>query len=284
MKQFKKKLALLLTTMMLLMGLCGCDNKNAKKDDVPDRVVSCAPNLTEMMYDLEAGELLVGRSDYCDYPMEALELPSVGAIDNPNLETIISLEPDLVIATTFTDEGIDKLNSAGITVLVIKDEQDVEGVYNMITELGKAIGKDDVAKKRIAEMQETIGTVEDKIAGLDKPTVYYVIGYGEYGDYTAGGDTFVGGMLETAGGENVAADISGWNISLEEIIEADPYIIIISDYMKDDFVKAPHYSELTAVKEGRVYTMDINMLERQGYRNAEGILELAKIFYPEEFE
>ena len=133
-------------------------------------------------------------------------------------------------------------------------------------------------------MQDTIADVQEKVSGLETPTVYYVVGYGEYGDYTAGGDTFVGKMLAMAGGDNIAKDISGWSITLEELVEADPSIIIINEYMKSDFMSLPNYSDLTAVKEGNVYTLDTNMLDRQGYRNAEGILELAKIFHPEAFE
>lgn len=313
MKKLKNKLVLLLVVIMLVMGLGGCGNKenvtDKKESDVtvngetvypleitdsygnvvtiekePEKVVSCAPNLTEMMYDLEAGNKLVGRTDYCDYPEAVLDIESVGMIDNPDIEKIISLEPDVVIATTFSEEGINTLKSAGIPVVVLHEESDVEGVYNMLSSLGKIINQNKEASNRVEEMKTTISEVQDKIKDLEKPTVYYVVGYGEYGDYTAGGDTFVAGLVELAGGDNIAKDISGWNITLEELIESDPYIIIISEYMKDDFMNSPNYCELSAVKEGRVYTIDVNMLERQGYRNSEAVLALAEIFYPEAFE
>lgn len=250
----------------------------------PERIVSAAPNMTEMLFRLGVGENVVGRTDYCDYPAEALDVESVGAIDKPDLEKIISLEPDVVIATTFSEEGIEKLAAADIPVIVLREEGTVDGVYVMIEDVGNIVDKNQEAADLITEMKTTIADVESKTKDLEKPTVYYVVGYGEYGDYTAGGDTFVGGMLEIAGGDNIAKDISGWNISLEKLIESDPDIIIISEWMKDDFVNAPNYSELSAVKNGKVYTMDVNTLERQGYRNAEGVLTLAKIFHPEVFE
>lgn len=312
MKKLKKNLALLMAFVMLFACLTACGKKeeatSEKKEDVtttvttypleltdsygnvvtiekePEKVVSCAPNITEMMYDLGAGDKLVGRTDYCDYPAEALEVQSVGLIDNPDIEMIISLEPDVVIATTFSDEGIATLSSAGIPVVVLHEEGSVEGVYTMLSDLGKVVNKNEEASTLVQDMKDTISHVQEVVADLEKPTVYYVVGYGEYGDYTAGGDTFVGGIIELAGGDNIAKDISGWNITLEEIIEADPDIIIISEYIKDDFMSAPNYCELTAVKEERVYTIDINMLERQGYRNAKGIETLAQIFYPEAFE
>ncbi len=323
MKFFKNKVALLLAMLMLVMGLSGCGEKakdstlveagaivpgensgeaTSVADTVypfnftdsygnvvtleaePERIVSVAPNMTEMLFELGVGDKVVGRTDYCDYPEEALNVDSVGAIDKPDLEKIISLEPDVVIATTFTEEGISKLKAAGIPVIVLHEEGTVNGVYVMIEDMGQIINKNQEAQALITEMKTSFADVHSKVADLPKPTVYYVVGYGEYGDYTAGGDTFVGGLLELAGGDNIAKDISGWNISLEKLIESDPEIIVLSEWIKDDFVNAPNYCELSAVKNGKVYTMDVNMLERQGYRNAQGVLELAKIFHPEAFE
>ena len=90
--------------------------------------------------------------------------------------------------------------------------------------------------------------------------------------------------IALAGGGNIAKDVSGWSITLEQIIEKDPSIILIGEAMKDDFISHPNYSGLTAVKEGRVYGIDNNLLDRQGYRNAEGVRALAEIFHPEAFE
>lgn len=250
----------------------------------PEKIVSVAPNLTELVFELGASEKLVGRSDYCDYPAEALNVASVGTIMEPNIETIVSLQPDVVLASThFDEESENKLKEVGINVVVLYEENDVNGVYNMITTVGDILNKSAEAAACVDEMKATIDDVVAKVAGLETPSVYYVVGYGEYGDYTAGGDTFVGGMLTQAGGDNIAKDVSGWSITLEEIIAADPEIIIINEFMKDDFMSQEAYSSLTAVKEGNVYTLDTNLLDRQGYRNAEGILELAKIFHPEAF-
>jgi iron complex transport system substrate-binding protein len=250
----------------------------------PEKVVSVAPNLTELMFELGAGDKLVGRSDYCDYPDEVSEIPSVGNITDPDIETIIEMEPDVVLVSThFDEDNTAKLEELGIPVVTLYEETSVEGVYDMITTLGTVINKNAEAAQCVADMQETIADVESKVEGLDKPTVYYALSYGEYGDYTATGETFVAGMIDIAGGDNIAKDATGWSYSLESLLEADPDIIIIGEYSKDDFMSQEAYSELSAVKNGNVYTLDTNMLDRQGYRNAEGILELAKIFHPEAF-
>lgn len=250
----------------------------------PEKIVSVAPNLTELIYKLDAADRLVGRSEYCDYPDEVLDVETVGSMNTPDIEKIISLEPDLVIVSThFSEENAAKLEELNIPVLALYEEHDVTGVYEMIDTLGTAINKNTEAADCISEMQDTIATVTTAVEGLEAPSVYYVVGYGEYGDYTAGGDTFVGGLIELAGGDNIAKDVSGWSITLEEIVEADPSIIIISEDGKEGFLSDANYAELTAVKEGNVYTIDINMLDRQGYRNAEGVKALAEIFHSEAF-
>lgn len=250
----------------------------------PEKIVSIAPNLTELIYALDAADKLVGRSDYCDYPEEVLDVETVGSLYTPDIEKIISLEPDLVVVSThFDEENAAKLEELNIPVLALYEEHDVTGVYEMIDTLGTAINRNAEAAECILEMQDTIAEVTAAVEGLDAPSVYYVVGYGEYGDYTAGGDTFIGGLIELAGGDNIAKDVSGWNITLEEIVEADPSIIITSEYDKEGFMSDASYANLTAVKEGNVYTVDINMLDRQGYRNAEGVKALAEIFHPEAF-
>ncbi len=250
----------------------------------PEKIISVAPNITELIYKLGAEDKLVGRSDYCDYPTEALDIQSIGTIMEPNIEAIVALQPDIVIASSLFDEEVgNKLAEVGINVVVLSEQDDVNGVYNMIETVGRILNKSAEAASCIEEMKNTIDEVTSKVEGLETPTVYYVIGYGEYGDYTAGGDTYINGIITLAGGDNVAKDVSGWSITLEEIIAADPDIIIISEYCKTEFMSMEQYADLTAVKEDKVYSVDVNTIERQGYRNAEGIAELAKIFHPEAF-
>ena len=312
MKYLNKKLALLLCAVVMMMGIvaCGKTNNNVSETQTPEvtvqnqgvtypltvydsegteirieqepkRVVSVAPNLTEIVCKLGAFDKLVGRTDYCDYPSEVSTVESIGTLYEPNVEKIISLEPELVIASThFQRETAEKLNEAGIPVLVLILEDEVSDVYTMIDTLGKALNRTEEAKATVEDMKNEIAKVEEAIKGEEPKTVYYVVGYGEGGDFTATGDTFVNQMLTMAGGKNIAADATGWSYSLEKLLENDPEYIIVGKGEKEAFVNTATYQELTAVKEDKVYEIDRNLIDREGYRNAEGISKLAKIMHP----
>lgn len=248
------------------------------------RVVSAAPSITEMIYALGAEDELVGRTDFCDYPLEVSEIESIGMISPPNIEKIISLEPDLVIAAThFDEEGTTKLEEAGIKVMGLYEEFDVEGVYTILETLGKVLNRVEEAQDLVDDMKTTIEDVQIKVADLEAPTVYYVVGYGEYGDYSAPENSFIGGLIKLAGGNNIVPASDSWSYTLEALLEANPEIIIVRTGDKEGFMTTPGYSELTAVKEGKIYEIDNNLLDRQSNRNAEGVLALAQIMHPEAF-
>ncbi len=313
MKQILKPIKLSILWIIMTVALVGCtshntSNENAVKEEVKvesdgypitvtdsygkeitldaevERLVSVAPNITEMVYALGAKDKLVGRTDYCDYPEEVSSVESVGTLSSPDIEKIISLEPDVVITSThFKDEHAVKLEDAGVLVMSLYEEFDVEGVYNMLDTLGVVLGKQEEAKAVINEMKATVEEVGQKVAGLEKPTVYYVVGYGESGDFSAPENTFVGGLIKLAGGQNIVPASDNWSYTLEALLEADPEIIIVRQGEKENFMSTPGYDALTAVKEGKVYEIDNNLLDRQSNRNAEGILELAKIMHAEAF-
>lgn len=250
----------------------------------PEKVVSIAPNISEMIFELNAGRKLVGRTNYCDYPQEITSVESIGTMRTPDIEKIISLEPDIVIASThFNEENSKKLEDAGISVISLYEENNVEGVYNIIETLGIALNKNDIANEKVNEMKKTINKVEANVSNLSKPSVYYVVGYGEGGDFSAPENTFVGGLIKMAGGKDIVPASDNWSFSLEALLEADPDIIVLKNGEKDRFISLEGYKELTAVKEGRVYEIDNNLIDRQGYRNAEGVLQLAKIFHKDAF-
>lgn len=254
-------------------------------ENEPKKIVSVAPNITELIYAVGAGDLLVGRTDYCDYPEEALSVDSIGTLRTPDIEKIISLEPDVVIASThFLEDSEKQLTDLGIKVVVLYEEHDLTGVYSIIETLGDMLNLKENATKVVDEMKTTIDDTVSSVKELEAPSVYYVVSYGEGGDYTAGGDTFVGQLITMAGGKNIAQDVSGWSYSLESLMEADPDIVVLAEYNKDGFMAADNYKELSAVKNDKVYVIDTNLLDRQGNRNADGIYELAKIFHPEAFE
>ncbi|MBN2259099.1 MAG: ABC transporter substrate-binding protein [Clostridiales bacterium] len=248
----------------------------------PMRVVSMAPSISEIIYYLGASDKLVGRTEYCDYPEEIQNVETAGNMMEPNIEKIVELNPDIVIASThFPEDAVTALENLGVKVVVFVPEDSFEGVYTVISVVGKILNKDAEAASHIETMKSTVQSVADRVSGLDKKSVYYVIGFGEYGDYTAGGDTFISDMIEMSGGINIASDVSGWGYSLEKIIENNPDVIIISKYygMKDSFVAMEGYNTLDAVKNGNVIELDINKIDRQGPRLAEGLEDLAKAIH-----
>ncbi len=250
------------------------------------RVVSVAPSITEIIFALGKGDILKGRTDYCDYPAEVLDIPGIGSLREPDIEAIAELEPDIVIASThFTKESLEKLTALSIPVAVLADQDSFEGVYRIIEEIAILIGAESEADLLVSSMKETVTSVLDTVRGKGTPSVYYVIGFGEYGDYTAGGDTFINQIIEMAGGDNIASGISGWSFSLEQIVDSNPDIIICSKYWnsKNSIMTTNGYMDLPAVRNGNLYEIDNNMLDRQGPRLADGLMELAKIIHPDLF-
>jgi len=252
----------------------------------PERLVSVAPNLTEIIYALEGEDLLVGRSDYCDYPQEVGGLPSVGALKEPNIEKIISLNPDLVLASShFPQSASEALEALDIPIAILQQEESLEGVYKVLGQMGQILNKQVQAQTLITEMKEKISQVQKRVKGAPPKGVYYVISYGQYGDFTAGGDTFIGNLITLAGGENIAQDVSGWGYSLEKIIQENPEIIICSQYWntKEGLETSEGYKDLPAIAQGRLYEIDNNLLDRHGPRLAQGLEALARIIHPELF-
>ncbi len=255
-------------------------------ESAPQRIVSCGPAITELVYELNQQDKLVGRTDYCNYPEACLEITSVGAIDTPSVEAIVALQPDLVITSSvFSKDAYEQLTGLGIKVICFNEERDPDGVYNMIASFGQVMNANEEASAAIVEMKSKIESIQSRIHASQQaaPSVYYVVSFGEYGDFTCGGDTYIHQIITLAGGRNIAEDVVGWSFSVDQLIEKDPDIIIVPLWAKEDFVKTAPYDQLSAVKNGKVYTIDTDMLDRQGVRNADAIEKLASIFYPEEF-
>lgn len=253
----------------------------------PQRVVSIAPNITETVFALKDESKLVGRTDYCDYPSEVSKIESVGTIQEPSIEKIVELKPDLVIASThFSKDTLTKLEELKIPTVVLYGEESFDGVYDTILDVGKILNSNQEAEALISDMKKKVEDVKKGIEGKDKPLVYYVISYGKSGDYTAGKNTFIGQLLEMAGAENAAADVTDWKYSLERLIEKNPDIMIcpsVGGY-KQGLETTNGYKDLDAVKNKKLYEIDENIITRQGPRLADGLYELAKIIHPDAFK
>ncbi|GCD11974.1 ABC transporter substrate-binding protein [Clostridium tagluense] len=253
----------------------------------PKRIITIAPNITEGVYALGKGGNLVGRSDYDDYPTETLKVASVGSLLKPNIEKIVELKPDVVIASTHFDKTVvKKLEALNIKVIVLYGEESFAGVYDTMSKLGQVVNASEKAQSIISDMKKKVADITSKVANAKKPTVYYVAGFGKSGDFTAGKDTFIGNMIEIAGGKNAADDAIGWKYSVEKLVEKNPDILICSKFFdtKKGIEATNGYKDLKAVKNGKLSGIDDNTIVRQGPRLAEGLEAMAKLIHPELFK
>ncbi|WP_125153145.1 ABC transporter substrate-binding protein [Clostridium rectalis] len=311
----KKKILSLILTLLFVFSLAACttnkntENKNTnentisetkypltikdsynreiKLDKEPERIISLAPNITETIYAIGKDNKLVGRTDFCDYPQKVKEVTSIGGLQDPNIEKIVELKPDIVIASThFKRDVLKKLEDLGIKVAVLYGAEDFEGAYNTIKSVGKLLNSNKKATETIKNMKNKVDGVIKKVAGKPTPSVYYVVSFGKTGDFTPGKDTFIDKSITMAGGNNSASDAVEWKYSLEKLLEKNPDIVICSKYFntKDSFKSTNGYKDLSAVKNNKLFEIDNNMLDRQGPRLADGLEALAKIIHPEAFK
>jgi len=246
----------------------------------PQRVISLGPNMTEIIYALGRGDSLAGRTDWCDHPAEAAAVPSVGSLQEPSVESILTLRPDLVLASTHAPLELMKLmEEAGVATAGFIGHETYEGVYDVILKTGRVLGAQAEAEALVASMKDRAARVADGASRMaTRPRVYFVVGFAEGGDWTATGDTFIHQMITLAGGDNIAADASGWSYSLERLIQEDPDMILMNRGMKDAFISTPLYRDLRAVKEGNVFEVDENIIVRQGPRLIDGLELLHALF------
>ncbi|MEG0388552.1 MAG: ABC transporter substrate-binding protein, partial [Niameybacter sp.] len=255
-------------------------------NEEPQKIVSLAPSTTEILGALGISDKVVGRTKYCNYPETIQDATDVGGTSNPNVETIVALQPDLVVASTHvSDEVIAKLREINIPVAFLNEQENFEGTYSAIENIGLLVGCTEEAKIVVEGMRTQIEETIEKVNALnkeEKPRVYYAVWYGD-SDSTAGGDTFIGEMIRLAGGENIAQDVEGWSISKEKIVEGNPEMIIVpaGNGIKEGMETTDFYKDLTAVQEGHIYEINQDMISRQGPRLAEAFVALAKIINPE---
>lgn len=310
-----KNIKVIILCMLIIFsaGVYGCSNKTAEKsavessnsvyplkvvdffnreitiDKEPERVISLAPELTEIIFALGKGDKLVGRTDYCDYPAEASKVPSIGQITEPNIEKIVELKPDVVIASDLTNKDtVDKLTQLNIRVVIISGIKSFEGTYRNIENAASILNAKAAEEKIIADMKTKVNYVEAKVKNASKPSVYYVISFGPSGDWTAGKNSFTSSIIEIAGGTNAAADVKEEYsaYSIEKLVEKNPDILICSKFFdsKKGIEAANGYKDLKAVKEGKLLEIDNNLLDRQGPRIADGLEAVAKLIHPEAFK
>ena len=247
-------------------------------DKPAERIVALSAADCEIVYALGAGDLLVGRGEYCDYPAEIYEVPSVESGGNTNVEQILSLTPDVVVMSSMAQsEGqVKQLEDAGVAVAV-SNAADIAGVYTSIEMLGKLLGRDAEAGAIVSGMKAAFDEIEaNKLDG--SRSVYFEVSPLQWGLWTAGKGTFMNEIAEMMGLKNCFDDVEGWaEISEEQVLERNPdYIVTITMYFgegptpEEEILSRPGWENVTAVQNKAILNLQNNELSRPAPRLAEG--------------
>jgi len=270
----------------------------------PERIVSLAPSATEILYAVNAGDKVVGVTEYCDYPynftvwIEKGNMTSVGGFRDINVEVVASLNPDLILATGGVQQDIvDSLRDLGYQVIVL-DPKNIDGVFRNIELVGNATGKRDSATELVNDMTSRIDAVANKVAdATSKPKVYYEVWFSEQSIWSVGAEGFETELIAKAGGINIFENdsLEHFQTDSEVIISKNPEIILLPVGMEttgselpfwksfDDVKSRPAWDSINAVQNDQLYQIDGNAIERAGPRIADMIETLAAIFHPELF-
>jgi iron complex transport system substrate-binding protein len=218
---------LIWTLLLLVLGFT-----KAFSQTPPQRVISLSPNLTEMIYDIDAQDQLVGDTDYCKFPPDAQKKEKIGGWVNPNFEKMVSLKPDLVIALKFHDKAVKTLKKLKINVVVLNCDS-VKDILATYTQLGKLLGHEKQAEASRKGLVKRLAAVKEKAKGKKTLSVLFVVGRtpGTIDQvYGVGAKNFINELIEMAGGKNVMADaITGYPlVSKEQLIQRNPDVIVDS--------------------------------------------------------
>ena len=252
------------------------------------RVISLAPNLTEIVFAIGAGDKLVGRTSYCDFPPEAKAVAEIGDTLHPSLERIIALKPQVVLISTSSQLEVfaQQLQNQNIAVFVT-DPHDLEGVFRSIQQVGEMLGQKEQSNLLVKKLRERTSAVEQAVKGKQPVRVFYQVSAEPL--YTAGHDAFVTDLMRRAGIASVTADVPGaWpRYSNESALAAKPEAIILPTggsmgTANSDVTEALRQSPATL--HGRVYKINDDYLTRPGPRAIDGLEAMARALHPDAFK
>ena len=253
------------------------------------RVVSLAPANTEILFAVGAGAQVVGRDETSDYPPEALTLPTIGGYSGFNLEAIVALHPDLVLAGGInTPELVASLEQLGLTVYFLPNPGTLEEMYANLETVARLTGHESETSTLVESLKKRVAAVDEKILPLSyAPTVYYELDATDATKpFTAGPGSFVDLLISRAGGINIGAGLQGqWaQISLEQLVVANPAIIILGDSAygetPEKVAQRHGWGTLSAIQNGQVFPFDDNLVSRPGPRLVDGLEAMAKLLHP----
>ena len=312
----KKLVTTLLASLVLMMTLAACAaqrqtgtplaatpttvtfvdgmNRTVTLDQPVKRVISLAPSLTEILYAVGAGSQVVGRDSLANFPESVKSLPDIGGNNGEyNYEAIASLKPDLVLATEInTADQVNSIQKLGIKVAYLSNPVKLEDTYTLIADVAMLTGHEQEAQTLVASLKQRVSTVEEKISkATSTPLVFYELdGSDPTQPWTTGPGTFVDQLIATAGGRNAGAVMQdAWGqLSLEKLLVENPDVILLGDSAygttPESVAARTGWGELKAVKDGKVYGFNDDLVSRPGPRLVDGLEAMAKLIHPELFQ
>lgn len=257
-----------------------------------ERVVSLAPSNTEILFAIGAGDQVVGRDEFSDYPAEVAELDSVGgSMGEYSAEAIVALEPDLVLAAEInTPELVSQLEGLGLTVYYLKNPTTIEEMYINLEIVAELTGQD--VTELVDSLKARVADVDEKIAPISaRPSVFYEIDASDPTKPWSYGPGSFGDLLITrAGGFNIGSEATDPypQLSLEQIVVANPSIILLGDAIwgvtPESVTTREGWTTIAAVQNNQIFPIDDNLISRPGPRLVDGLEALAKILHPGLFE
>ena len=264
---------------------------------IPDKVtsvVTLAPSLTETIYFLGGENLIKGTDINSDYPETISKVKKVIGWDmTPDYEMLLALAPDVIFASEMTSFAeISNMEKLGLTVYCVKNPADFDELFESILTIGNVIGKTDEAVELVESLNERVEAVTDAMKKCDdKNLVFYELDATDpTKPWTAGKNTFISGIIALSCGENLGDELEGeWaQIGLEALIKADPDVILLGDAAHGNSPEAvaarTGWNELSAVKNGKLFEFDDNLVSRPGPRLVEGLEVIAGLLHPECFK
>lgn len=257
--------------------------------DHPRRIVSLAPNITEIIFALGQESRLVGATTYSNYPPAAANLPRVGSYVRLDLERIVALSPDLCIAIKDGNPKAtaDRLTALNIPVYAV-DPRNMETVVQTVLEIGRLLNADENARRLVADMQSRLAAIQSEVTKIQHhPRVFFQIGVAPI--VSVGTNTFIHELIVLAGGVNLAAGDAAYpRYNLEQVLALAPEVIVISsmargvsyEHVRSEWLRWP---DIPAVRDRRIHVVDSDLFDRPSPRLVEGLELLAKIIHPEIF-
>jgi len=267
-------------------------NYTVKIEGVPSRIVSLAPSNTEILFAIGAGKQVVGVTDYCNYPPEVLELKkegklaTVGGYSTVNIERVMALKPDLVVGAHGNGlQTIETMRGFGLKVVAF-NPQNVSAVMQTIVKIGKLTGHEKEATAVAEKLRREIEAVKRAVSGKERVKIAHILWNEPI--WVSGRNTFIDELIKVAGGEN-AFSFDGWrSVNVEDIISANPDVIIVNsgrgmggeeNVLYNWVLSEPLLKNVNAVKNGRVFVIDADIISRPSQRLGNAAIELAKIIH-----